>query len=753
MCRDLTAAIRRGAILALLGLGVAACIEKPDPADTLDAYRARLEALETGAFYETSYVVDRNGTLLAELAPEGHRTWVSLDRMAPMLLQAVIATEDRTFYENTGVDTSAVARAVLQNVQAGETVSGASTITMQLVRLVAFEGEERYEQTLERKVREAHLAAEVAERLSKDRILEAYLNIAYFGHGAYGAEAASQTYFGRSAADLSVAQASVLAGVLQAPANLDPIYHLAAARERQRIVLASLVEVGALSAAEAEDAWGAPLGLVPERPVPPRRARHFLDYLEARLPDIVGPEIAARGGYTVTTSLDLLFNERLNAIASGHVARLRDRHDLTDAAVVAVRPGSGEIVAMVGGVDYDDPKNGQVNVTTSPRQIGSAFKPITYAAAFDEGWTPADILWDVPLRFGGEGGYQPRNYDGRYNGPVRMRQALANSLNAAAVALVADIGLERAHGLAQQLGLGLDPDPWTYGLGLTLGGAEVALLDLTAAYAALGAGGLYSPPTPILRVERIRDGSVLYELDAQGVPAVTPQSAFLVTDILSDVEARQPAFPTDGPLTTSRPTAVKTGTTNDFLDNLTVGYTPYLAIGVWSGNKDGRPMRDVLGITGAAPVWHDAMEALFQSEELLVSLGDGAFPPQDFPEPEGIVRARVCDLRTLALQGGCREAEELFAAGSRLGDPGAAFGLYTLRSGPSAGGLGVCAVPDAAAGRVMLLPPHRDELAEQVRQWARGQGLQVAPPLCAGVSQGRSTPGAALASARGNPAP
>ena len=731
--RILAAAVRAAAAIAAVAL--AGCVDQPDPKVSLDAYRQRLAALDRMEFFQTAYIVDRNGALLAELAPEGYRSWVDLHEIAPTLRHAVVATEDRSFYSNTGVDTSAVARAVIQNAQAGETVSGASTITMQLVRLVAFDANERFEQSLERKVREAHLAAEIAERFTKDEILAAYLNVAYFGHRAYGAEAAAQVYFGRSARQLTPAQSTLLAGLLQAPSRLDPLADLAAARERQRVVLNSMVEAGYLTRAAVETIWSQPLGFVVETENPPRRARHFVDYVLAQLPDLIGPEVATRGGFTVTTTLDLAFSERVARIASGHVAALRPQHDLGDAAVVAVRPGTGEIIAMVGGVDYDEPGAGQVNVTVSARQAGSAFKPITYAAALEAGYTPADVLWDVPLQFGGPAGYQPRNYDGQYRGPVRMRQALASSLNAASVALLADVGLARVHDLATVLGLRLHPDPWSYGLSLTLGGAETRLLDLTGAYAAFAAGGRYTPATGVLAVERTRDGVVLYAHEPRPRQVVSPQTAYQITSMLSDAEARRSAFGTGGPLQTTRPTAVKTGTTDDYRDNLTIGYTPYIAVGVWAGNKDGRAMRNVAGITGAAPVWHDTMEALFGSEELLVELGDGRFPPFDFAPPPGLVRAEVCDLATFAVGGGCRAYSEVFAAGRRVGDPGAAYDLFALRRpGVGDGGGAMCAFPDRSSGRAMLLPPRQAELAQQVRRWAGTRGFDVAPPLCAGVA-------------------
>jgi membrane peptidoglycan carboxypeptidase len=462
----------------------------------------------------------------------------------------------------------------------------------------------------------------------------------------------------------------------------------------------------------------------------------------ARLPALLGEDVVARGGLTVTTSLDLGLHERLQALAAEHVAALAEAHDLTDAAVVALRPGSGEVLALVGGIDYDRPGDGQVNAATSPRQSGSAFKPITYAAALERGWTPASLLWDIPMSFGdGSGGsYQPVNYDGRYRGPVRLRQALAGSLNAAAVGLLADVGLPEVHALALRMGLPLDPDPWHYGLALTLGAADVPLLDLTAAFAAFGAGGRWTAPQPVLRVQRAGDGAELFRAAPAPEAVVSEETAWLVSDILSDTSAREPVFAADGPLTTSRPAAVKTGTTNDFRDNLTVGYTPYLAVGVWAGNKDGRPMRDVLGITGAAPIWHDAMEAVFADERLLALLGDGALPAPEFPVPPGIVQADVCDLNTVTDGGLCRQYQEVFGARGPDGDFGSAFDWFTVGGGAGDTRCGEAGAPGA---EVLLVPPRDPALAAQVRRWAADRDILVAPGRCDEPSEARAGTGAA----------
>lgn len=711
--------------------------ERPAPDARDSVYHQRLAALDTHAFPQTTRIVDRYGVLLAEYAPEGKRVWVALREVPPAVQHAVIATEDQTFYENDGVDTSAVARAALQNAQAGGTVSGASTITMQLVRLVAFDPAERYQNTLERKMREAQLATEITERYTKAELLEAYLNIAYYGHNAYGIEAAAETYFGIPARRLNVAQSTLLAGLLQAPATLDPLLNLPGARARQRTVLDRMVDAGFLTAREAQLVAESPMQFATEAAVPIGRAPYFVDYVRAQLPELIGPELAARGGFTVTTTLDLGFNERLADIAARHVAGLREKHDLTDAAVVALRPATGEILAMVGGVDYGEATNGQVNVAIRPRQPGSAFKPITYATALENGWTAADVLWDIPTTYppGDPNGYRPVNYDGRYRGPVRLRSALASSLNAAAVNLLADVGIDRVHATAGRFGLRLDPNPWVYGLSLTLGGAEVPLLDLTAAYATLANRGQRHPLVAIREIRPFAGGAPMARRPMSAVPVVSEQTAWLISDILSDNAARRGAFGAGNPLELSRPAAVKTGTTNEFRDNLTIGYTPYLAIGVWAGNKDGHPMRDVLGITGAAPIWHEAMETVFNDAGLLAQLGDGQPPADGFPPPAGIERRAVCELASLSVDGRCRQIEESFALGSSVRAGGDVLQVRVS---------GDCAEP-AAGGTSVLAVPSEPGLAAQVRAWARANGVLVALPPCGQVpAAAQSGPAAPL---------
>ncbi len=727
--------LRDGAILAL-SLILCGCQARAESAPDIRAQRRLLHRIADRSLPQTLWIVDRNGVLLAEVVPEeGFRTWVGLDRIPQALRDAVIATEDRSFYDNPGFDRRALARALLQNSQAGDTVSGASTLTMQVVRLYAFTPQERLTRTMDRKVREIYLAAELHERYSKDQILEAYLNAAPFGNRALGVEAAALRYFRRHVWELSTAECTLLAGLVQAPGALNPRSNPDGARRRQAVVLNSMVAAGKLSAELAEALKSAPLRLDPDDHEPAaRRAPYFVDHLlQTDLAKVLGPDLAAAGGFTVTTTLDLGYQDRLTAIAAAQVDRLRGPHDVTSSAVVALRPGTGEILAMVGDIDYDEPNSGQVNMATRPRQLGSTFKPIGYAAALEAGWGPATVLWDLPHAIpDGATPYRPVNYDGRYRGPVRMRTALASSLNAAAIDVAATLGVEAVHRQALRMGLPLAEDVnGNYGVSLILGAGEVPLLDLTNAYAAIAAGGLRTAPTGILAVRRPGHREPFYRLRPKNERVMDAANAWLMSSMLSDAEARRPAFGDGGPLNLSRPAAVKTGTTNDFRDNATIGYTPYLTVGVWTGNKDNRPMRDVLGITGAAPIWQAAMEAAFVDERLLRTLGDGQLPRDGFQAPAGVVVGGTCDLELLARGGGCQARSEYFNSRFPVGDEGQAFGYFQSSGGACLEG-----------GSAMVMVARPPWLSVGIHDWAARAGYRLAPPDC----DGRLSPSIAASS-------
>nr|NIO69354.1 hypothetical protein [Anaerolineae bacterium] len=487
-------------------------------------------------------------------------------------------------------------------------------------------------------------------RYPKDTILEIYLNTIYYGNLAYGIEAAAQTYFGKTAADLSLAEAALLAGLPQSPAIYDPFTNPEAAKARQAIVLGLMAEEGYITPAQAEAARSEELQFVAQRT--DIRAPHFVTYVRQLLEQKYGSAVLYQGGLQVYTTLDLRLQEIAERVAREQIAALADKH-ATNAALVAIRPDSGEILAMLGSVDFFNPEiDGQVNVALRLRQPGSAIKPVTYVAAFEKGWTPATPIMDVPIEF--PDGYKPTNHDEKFHGLVLVRTALANSYNIPALKTLQYVGLPAFLEMAQRLGITtLNRPPEDYGLSLTLGGGDVTLLELTSAYAVFANGGRRVPPVAVLRILD-KHGRVIEEYHPPERPQViSPQHAYLITSILSDNEARTPDSDPNNVLKLSRPAAVKTGTTDGWRDNWTIGYTPDLVAGVWVGNSDNTPMAHILGVTGAGPLWHNFME------EALAGT-----PPRKFTSPGGIETIEICaDSGTLPSQFCPRTKLEIFAAG------------------------------------------------------------------------------------------
>ncbi len=640
------------ALVMLLAGGVTAGVVYASLAGELQTNLATLETLGQRQIFQSTKIYDRNGRLLNEVFAEGRRTRVRLSDVPVHMRQATIAVEDDTFYTNPGIDVAGILRSGWRILRYRQIMGGGSTITQQLVRHVAFSYKERISRSYTRKIKEALLALILTRQRSKDEILEYYLNEIYYGNLAYGVEAAAQTFFSKSAKDLTLAESAMLAGLPQAPLSLDPFTDLEAARKRQRTVLNLMVKNGFITQAEADAAFKEPLKLTP--PKVNMLAPHFVVYVRQQLEQMFGPEMVSGGGLTVYTTLDLRFQQLAEKLAREHVAELREEHNLTNAALVALQPDTGQILAMLGSVDYrDDSIDGRVNVAIRERQPGSSIKPITYVTAFEQGITPAKVIWDVeteiPLDEEGNDIYRPQNYDGEFHGPVRLRDALANSFNIPAIKLLDEVGIANTLDTAHRMGIrGLQKPPEYYGLSLTLGGGEVTLLDLTTAYATLSNQGGYVPPQAILWVAD-SSGKVIYQYEPPKPKQVLdPRAVYLVTDILSDNEARTPEFGPNSALKVSQPAAAKTGTTNDFRDNWTLGYTPYLTVGVWAGNSDNSPMVHSSGLTGAGPLWHDFMEGVFKSPDLLSELREIVGPlPQTFERPEGIVEAEICKLSSL----------------------------------------------------------------------------------------------------------
>ena len=595
-------------------------------------------------------IVDRNGKLLYEIlstAEVRHRS-IALDEIPQAFQQAVIATEDKNFYKNKGVDPVGIIRSVWINLRGGSTLAGGSTITQQVVKNLLFEPQERYEQTMRRKLREAVLAWKITNQYSKDEILALYLNQTDFGNLSVGIEAAAQTYFGKPASSLDLAECTLIAGLPQSPFAYDPYTNFDAAKERQQVVLDLMEKAGYISGEENSMAANEPLYLAPISF--PMQAPHFDLMVKAQLLELL-PEETHResNGWTVTTTLDLNYQKLAEAAVENQIIKVGTDvnaplgHNLNNAAVVVLDPSNGAILAMVGSPDYNDVEHGgAINMALAARQPGSSLKPLIYAQSLDpnqqQPWTPATMLLDVSTNFYTADGkaYTPVNYDGKEHGPVLMREALASSLNIPAVLTLDHVGLEEFAIYAADLGI----HPWEniakLDLSLALGGGEVSLLDLTAAYGVFANGGAKVVPYAIERIEDNNGRIVYLHPDAVQEQVMDERVAWLVSDMLSDDDARYLGFGRNSVLQIERPASVKTGTTTNFHDNWTIGYTPSLVVGVWAGNTDHEGMYDITGLTGAAPIWAQTIRSILVGEA-----------KESFDRPEGLVLEKVCSISGL----------------------------------------------------------------------------------------------------------
>lgn len=599
--------------------------------------------------FQSTYIYDRNGVLLYELIdPQGGRRHVvPLSEIPQDLINATLATEDANFYNHPGFDLRAVARAAVDNLLGREIVSGASTITQQLIRNTLMSTEQRYERTYTRKIKEIILAYRIEQQYSKDQILEWYLNEINYGNLSYGIEAAAQSYFGKPAKELNLAESALLAGIPQRPRDLNPLTNPTAAKARQAEVLDLMVRHGFISAAQAEAAKSAPLNFAAQQF--DIKAPHFVMYVRDQLERKYGRDKLYYGGLRVDTTLDYNLYLAAEKAAREHINRIRNLN-ANNASLVAIQPSTGEVLVMLGSVDYFDSSiSGQVNVAVAERQPGSALKPFAYAAGFERGLTPATVVIDKPTVFkGGQGheDFKPLNHDKQWHGAVTLRRALASSLNIPAVLVLQHIGVKTFVDELHSLGITTMNDERSYGLPLVLGAGEVKLLDLTFAYTVFANNGVQvgTPvpesdrrpgfsdiePVSILKVTD-SEGNVLEEYKpSAGERKMNPADAWLITSILSDDEARAPTYGRNSFLKLSHPSAAKTGTTDDFRDGWTVGYTPDLVTGVWVGNSDRSPMLDVFGVSGAGYIWHNFMEEALKGTS-----------PKQFQMPAGVVTATV----------------------------------------------------------------------------------------------------------------
>ena len=597
----------------------------------------------------STQILERNGNLLYSVYGDQDRKLVTLDQVPQHLRDATIAIEDKDFYTHQGFSVRGWARAIYKIV-VERSLQGGSTLTQQLVKSTLLTPE----RTLTRKLREFILAIQVEKKYSKDEILQMYLNEVPYGGTAWGVESAAQTYFGKHVWELNLAESALLAGLPQRPSVYSPFgSQPELAKDRQKQVLRRMEEDGYITKEEEESAAAEDLKFAAQSKG--IKAPHFVMYVRSKLVEQFGETMVEQGGLKVTTTLDLPIQEAAQEQVTTQVSKLVNLRVGNGAAVV-MDPKTGEILAMVGSKNYfDEEGDGNVNVTTSPRQPGSAIKPITYAVALQKGYTLSTVLIDAQTEFpGGEGQppYIPQNYDGKFRGPIQMRYALANSVNVPAVKMLGLVGVSALMEQAREMGITTFTDPNRYGLSLTLGGGEVRLVELTNAFGTFANKGMHQDVVTILKVEDPK-GRVLFEHKKTNGKRVLPEEvAFLISDVLRDNDARSQVFGTRSVLNIPGKTvAVKTGTTDDKKDNWTVGYTPSYVVGVWVGNNDGKPMHPNLasGITGAAPIWNGIMTHVLKDKK-----------DEPFEMPSSIVQKDVDVLSGYAAHDGYASRKEYF---------------------------------------------------------------------------------------------
>ncbi|MEK7184239.1 MAG: penicillin-binding protein [Patescibacteria group bacterium] len=557
---------------------------------------------------ESTKIFDRNGGLLYEVHGDENRT-VLADQDIPLISkQASIAAEDRQFYEHFGVDFRGIARALFLDVFTGQRAGG-STITQQYVKNALLTNKKSFD----RKIKELILSLEIETIFSKDEILTLYLNEIPYGSSIYGIQAASQSFFAKDAKDLKLEEAALLAAIPQRPTYFSPYgTHTDDLKARRDYILRTMVELGSISQADADAALATEIAVIPQSDT--IKAPHFVFYVREQLVEKFGEQMVEEGGLRVTTTLDSQLQEQAEQAITAGMEKVRARGG-SNAALVSVHPNSGEIVAMVGSADYfDSEHDGNVNVTVAQRQPGSSFKPIVYATAFKDKYNPASTIWDVSTDFGK---YRPNNYSGNFRGPVSARFALANSLNIPAVKLLSLVSLDKALETAHAMGITTLNEPERYGLALVLGGGEVKPLDMATAFSVFANGGTYRPPISILKVET-SSGTILDEHKAgtDEKDVLDPAIAYQITDILSDNNARSAVFgPRSSLYFPKHRVAAKTGTTQEFHDAWTVGYTPDISTAVWVGNNDNTGMKNADGSVVAAPIFHTFMQSALDSME------------------------------------------------------------------------------------------------------------------------------------------
>lgn len=595
---------------ALIALGVAAIAAGGIfYATTLALYGKDLESPEVLLNNKTTgiTITDRNNVNLYQSSDSSNRTIIAYDKIPEKMVFATLAAEDPDFYKHAGVSWRGITRALYKNASAGATREGGSTITQQLIKSTVLEPT----RNLLRKGQEVVLATELERRYSKKDIMGMYLNGIYYGGNAYGVDQASQQYFGKSATELTIGESALLAGLPLGPSRFDPIANPQAAFERRDYILGKMRDNDYITDDQLKEAKAENTVIQPRsRDI---KAPHFVFYILSQLRSLYGDDLVDHGGLRIKTTLDITKQNEAQRIVTEQVNNLASR-DVTNGALISTNPVTGDILAMVGSTDYYNPQFGTVNVTTAQRQPGSSFKPIVYLAALQKGWTDKTEVEDAPMSIPqvGRAPYVPQNYDGKFRGKVTLRRALANSLNIPAIKVLQYVGLQTALDTAHKLGITTLNQPERYGASLVLGGGEVTMIDMAAVYGVFARGGLKSTPRAILEVRDRYNKDITINTAVSTERVADAAAVATLSSMLNDNPTRSEIFGQNSPLVTSQPTSVKTGTTNDFRDNWTAGYSKDTVTVVWVGNNDNHAMGNgVDGITGAAPIWHNYMEYTF----------------------------------------------------------------------------------------------------------------------------------------------
>ncbi len=563
----------------------------------------------------STQIYDRTGKiLLYDIHQDTKKTDISFEQMGPNIKNATVAIEDSEFYNHGGIRITSIVRAVLSNLFHIGIGGGGSTITQQLVKNTLLTQKRSYI----RKIKEWVLAIKVDNSMPKEKILEAYLNEVPYGGNVYGIRIASKTYYNKDAQDLTLAEAAYLAAIPQSPTMLSPYGKNRDKLDmRKNLVLFRMLELKFITKEEYDSAKNEVVTFIPRETLG-IKAPHFVFFIKDYLEQKYGVEVVENGGLRVTTTLDVALQDKAEQIVKDGALKNKKDWNGENASLVAIDPKTGQILTMVGSRDYfDKTMDGNFNVATASRQPGSSFKPFIYATAFNEGFTPDTVLFDLPTEFQAtcdaygnalpgrnqDNCYMPKNYDGKHRGPMSLRDALAQSINIPAVKLFYLAGTNASLKTAESMGISTLKDVGRYGLTLVIGGGEVSLLDITSAYGVFANNGLKNPYTGILKVEDI-NGKTIEEFKQNTNEVLPKNTALTISDILSDNQARMPTFGANSVLQIAgRNVAVKTGTTNSNKDAWTIGYTPSIVIGVWAGNNDNTPMKKG-GAAVAGPIWN-----------------------------------------------------------------------------------------------------------------------------------------------------